>query len=504
MNEKQNHTASEEQRSTTLQEFLAIGFRRRRLIAVTFVGIVLAGLLVAFLLPTKYESEMKILVRRERADSLVSPTRDAAYEVRTYVTESELESEAELLKSWDLLTQVVVECGLHKSTASSFWESPWKVFFGDDPDKDEKRVGRAAMQLAKKLKVAPIRRTNLISVSYQGSDPELVAKVLNTLATRYLDKHLALRRVPGAFEFFNTQAQEYRKTLERLELRLADFTREEGVVAPGLEKEIKVRRLADFEAESRETRAAVAATRQRIRALEQQLESLPNRQTTQVRVSDNPQLLQSLKASLLELELRRTQLLAKFDPGYRLVKDVEDQIAQTRQAITAAEQAPLREEITDRDPAYESVRIELARAQAELASQEAHSFAMAGVARAYRAETQSLERKEILYQDLMRAARAQEENYLLYLRKQEEARISDALDRQRISNAVVAEAATVPVEPKSRMPLILAASVVFGCVASTMLAFVVDYWDPSFRTPEDVRSFLGTPVVAAFPKGGQP
>jgi len=41
-------------------------------------------------------------------------------------------------------------------------------------------------------------------------------------------------------------------------------------------------------------------------------------------------------------------------------------------------------------------------------------------------------------------------DYLLYLHKQEEARISDALDRQRISNVVVAEAATVPFKPQAR------------------------------------------------------
>jgi hypothetical protein len=30
----------------------------------------------------------------------------------------------------------------------------------------------------------------------------------------------------------------------------------------------------------------------------------------------------------------------------------------------------------------------------------------------------------------------------------------------------------------------------------------VDRWDPSIRTPEEVESILGAPVVAAFPKNG--
>jgi len=104
---------------------------------------------------------------------------------------------------------------------------------------------------------------------------------------------------------------------------------------------------------------------------------------------------------------------------------------------------------------------------------------------------------------MLRAARANEENYLLYLRKQEEARISDALDRQRISNVLVAEAATVPFKPRGRSLLVILLGGVFAAFASVMLAFVVDRWDPSFRTPEEVQDYLGTPVLAAFPKSGE-
>jgi uncharacterized protein involved in exopolysaccharide biosynthesis len=114
-----------------------------------------------------------------------------------------------------------------------------------------------------------------------------------------------------------------------------------------------------------------------------------------------------------------------------------------------------------------------------------------------------LDQKEVQQQDMLRAAKADEENYLLYLRKQEEARISDALDRQRISNVVVAEAATVPFKPQGWRLLIVLLGGLIACVASVMGAFAADYWNPSFRTPEEVESFLDSPVVAAFPKNGQ-
>jgi uncharacterized protein involved in exopolysaccharide biosynthesis len=489
------HHIRESTHSSTLHDFLAIGFRRRRLIVTTFIVIFLTGVLIAFFLPAQYESQMKILVRRERADTMVSPTREPAYELHTSVTGEELESEAELLKSRDLLTKVVVACNLQESSSKSFWTSLWGV-----ESSKEARIGQAALKLGRKLTVEPIKRTDFISVTYKARNPELAAQVLNTLSTLYLDKHLALRRAPGAFEFFNKQAEGYRKNLEKTETELANFSRKEGVVSPPLQKEIRVRRLAEFEAALQEARANVAQTQRRIGTLEAQLASLPSRHTTQVRTSDNPQLMQTMKGTLLELELKRAQLLAKYDPSYRLVQDVESQIATARESIAAAEKAPLRDEITDRDPTYDALRAELARSKTELAGLEARSAAMTDLVRDYQAQTQRLDRTEIVHQDLVRAAKGQEENYLLYLRKQEEARISDALDRQRISNVVVAEAATVPLEPKSNWLLVVVLAGLLACVTSTILAFAVDYWDPSFRTPEEVQSFLGSPVLAAIPQ----
>jgi len=477
-----------------VRDFLSIGFRQRRLITNTFLGIFSIAIVIAFLLPKKYEAQMKILVRHERTDSVVSPEREAPVQWRAEVTEQELQSEAELIRSRDLLGKVVVACDLQSHDGGSFWSRKG--------ENDDQRISRAVVKLEKDLTVKPIKLTNLISVSYKAKDPQMAAKVLNSLAGLYLEKHLAMHRAPGQFEFFHQQADEYRKALANAEEKLTSFSREQGVVNPTLEKEMNVRKVAEFEAETKGARATIAENRQRIATLEAQLATLPKRQTTQVRTSDNPQLMQNMKSKLLELELKRTELLAKFEPTYRPVQEVQEQIAQTRSAIEAAEKAPLRDETTDRDPTYEALRSELAKSKTELAATQARAVATSSLIRTYRTESQQLDRKELLHQDMVRAAKSDEENYMLYLRKAEEARISDALDRQRFSNVVVAEPATVPFTSQARWLLVMALGVILASLVSVILAFAVDRWDPSFRTPEEVESFLGSPVVAAFPKNG--
>ena len=494
--EKQNALPDDHAKGFGARDFLAIGFRQRRLIINTFLGLFSIAVVIAIFLPRKYEAQMKILVRHERAESVVSPERESPVRWQTEVSEEELQSEAELIKSRDLLTKVVVACNLQEPSSSSFWTSLWKK----DGDIGDQRVSRAVLKLEKALTVQPIKLTNLISVSYKSKDPELAPKVLNSLASLYLEKHLAMHRAPGQFEFFHQQAEEYRKALGEAEEKLTSFSREQGVVNPALEKDMSVRKLAEFEAETKVARATMAESRQRIASLEAQLATLPNRQTTQVRTSDNPQLMQNMKSRLLELELKRTELLARFEPTYRPVQEVQEQIAQTRAAIEAAERAPLRDETTDRDPTYEALRSELAKSKTELAATQARTVAVSSLIRTYQTESQQLDKKELLHQDMVRAAKADEDNYMLYLHKAEEARISDALDRQRFSNVVVAEPATVPFTSQARWLLVVVLGGLFASLASVILAVIADRWDPSFRTPEEVESFLGSPVVAAFPK----
>jgi uncharacterized protein involved in exopolysaccharide biosynthesis len=491
--ENQEKRETNGMKSLSARDFLAIGFRQRRVIVNTFLGILSLSVLAAFLLPKKYQAEMKILVRHERAETMVSPDQQTPSQWPTEVSEAELQTEAELIRSRDLLGKVVVACDLQDRGG---------FFRNRQGESSDKKIASAILKLDNDLTVQPIKLTNLISVSYKSSDPKLAAKVLNSLASLYLEKHLAMHRDPGQFEFFHQQAEQYRKALASTEEKLTSFNQQVGVVDPTLQEDIGVKKLAELEAEASGSQATIAETRQRISTLESQLATLPNRQTTQVRKSDNPQLMQNMKSTLLELELKRTDLLSKFEPTYRPVQEVEKQIAQTQAAIAAAEQAPLRDETTDLDPTYESLRAELVKAKTDLAATEAGAVATNSLIRSYQNRNQQMGRLQMLQQDIERTAKADEQNYMLYLGKAEEARISDALDRQRFSNVVVAEPAAVPFKPQARWALVMALGTFFASFASVALGFIADRWDPSFRTPEEVEAFLGSPVVAAFPKNG--
>jgi uncharacterized protein involved in exopolysaccharide biosynthesis len=105
----------------------------------------------------------------------------------------------------------------------------------------------------------------------------------------------------------------------------------------------------------------------------------------------------------------------------------------------------------------------------------------------------------IEHQDLLRTAKAAEENYLLYLRKREEARIGDALDQRGILNVAVVQEAAVPVLPTWSLRMVMAVAFVSAAIFSTAIGFAADYLAPGFRNPEEVTESLGIPVLASLP-----
>ena len=132
---------------------------------------------------------------------------------------------------------------------------------------------------------------------------------------------------------------------------------------------------------------------------------------------------------------------------------------------------------------------------------QARASAMAGALKTLEGKVQKLEGESVFQQDLLRTAKANEENYLLYHRKREEARIADALDQRKIINAAVAEAPIAPLVPASlptSVKLLLA--VVIATLVSVGLGFLMEYLDPSFRTPEEVREYLEIPLLATLPR----
>jgi uncharacterized protein involved in exopolysaccharide biosynthesis len=475
----------------TLRDVLAVGFRHKRVLVMCFGGVLLGTLLAILLMPAEYVAQTKILVKRERVDPVVSPEQSMPVQAHDEVTEEQLNSEVAIVESDDVLRQTVVACGLQKHKSLASW------LFA--PTEDQK-IAKAVERLQSSLKVEPVRKSDLISISYTSSNPKLAAKVLSTLANGYIQKHLEVHRPPGQLKFFEQETERYRQDLDKAENQLREFAQEKGGVAPLLARDITLQKLNDFNASLQQTRADMASTQKRIQDLQKQSGSTPERLTTQVKESDDASVLQGLKSALLTLELKRTELLTKYQPGYRLVQEVDKEIADTRASIADEESKPLRDKVTDQNPTYGWIGTELAKAKADYSGMQAREAATQAIVSMYQENARQLEQKDLTQRDLARTAKADEDNYLLYLHKREEARMADALDEQRILNVSIVENPTVPSLPTGDRWKYGLVGILLAATLSAGVVFTMEYLDPSLRTPSEVLSELNIPVLAAVPQ----
>jgi hypothetical protein len=244
----------------------------------------------------------------------------------------------------------------------------------------------------------------------------------------------------------------------------------------------------------------IAADEARLAGLEKQLRETPERIVTQQTTNAANSLLQNLEAGLLESQVKRTQLLAKFNDSYPLVREADEEIAQTQAAIAQAKQMIYKNETTDRDPTREFLRQDYARTQADLASQKATAVATANSLRSLRLQMDDLERKTVKQGALLRQAKADETNYLLYLTKREQERTSDALDERSIADVAIAVPPVVPALPAINPFTFGMLGFLFALIAGASSAFIVEYIDSSFRSPEEVINTLKIPVLASVPR----
>jgi uncharacterized protein involved in exopolysaccharide biosynthesis len=471
----------------TLRQLVAPLMRHRIALVVTFLAILGVAGLVAYLAPPAYEADMLLLVRRERVDPVVSgdpesPSRQTA----TDISESELLSEIELLRSRDLLEQVAIDAGLH---------DPARF---DDEARERAARAAAIRRLRSRIQATAVRRTAMIRVSYTGATPEEAHRVLVRLQERYLDKHLAVHRAPGTRQFFGEQVDRARTELHEAQQHLSDFASREQVIAPDVEKTALLQQLAMFESALEQARADAADATRRLAATEAQLAGTPDRQVTAIRTGSNSNLIGQLKSRILEMELQRDEMLRKFTPAYPPVVQLDGQLALARATLERAEQAPVLDETTDQNPTHQWLRNEIARIRPERDALSARVAAMTRTVNEYRDRARRLEEVSMEQQELTRAVKTAEDTYVLYEQRQEEARIADALDTTRIANVTIADQPRIPQAPsQAHRALILWAGLFTAIAGAVAAAYVLDWLQPRYGSARDVQESLQIPVLAS-------
>ncbi len=500
---KNDSPSTSDQAKLSVRDVASVIFSHKLLIVATFLAVALGSGVMAFLTPNEYESRMKVLVKNTRSDVPITPERttgSGGTSSVSEVSENQINSEIELLTSEDLLKQVVTECGLFKTDNSILVRLGLK----EATHSQAAQVEEAARRLAKDLLITPVKKANIIDVKYSSSSPEMAVAVLRKLQDLYLEKHLKLHRPPGTYDFFKTKADEYEGELQAAEKERSNFQQTANVISLTQQKEQTVLKLAEAKSRLMETKAYLREVGDRIAKVEQQLQSLQPRIVTQSRTLPNQYSAERMNTLIVELQNRRTQLLTKFRPDDRLVKEVDQQIKTTRAALERATSETATEQSTGLNPLRQTLETELARGRVDLAGAEGRHEMLLGQVGQYEALLSRLEGSTAAYEDLNRKVKQTEDSYQLYKQKEEQARITDELDENKITNVSVAEAPAqpqLPARPNRLLNLVL--GMVLGLLLSGGSVFVVELMRDTVTTPRELEALTGKRVLVSVPKDGR-
>ena len=429
--------------------------------------------------PRDFESEMTFLVRNNRAEVVVNPDGSSFMQQRQAdVSDAQMSTELQLMGSRELLEKLIPATGYPAATEAE----------------REAAVGR----LQRDLQSAPVVKSNMIRMRYANPDPKRVMAVLETLATVYTEQHIQMHGNSASLDFFDQQSKESEKRWKDAQQKLLEFQQGSGVVSAMEEKELLLRRQIELQTSLHLAEAELKDTSQRIDSIRPRLQAMAQRVGTVERRVPNQYSAERLSTMLAELQNRRTELLSKYRATERVVTQIDQQIADTTRAFQEATSRVATEEVSDINPLRQTLETELGRAEGAEAGLRGRIQEMRSQDRAYHAELVKLDRLMPKEQQLQREVKVSEDNYLLYSKRREEARIGQRMDEQKIANVVLSGKPRLPSAPKSRLNMILTLYVL-AMMLSVLAAGLLARLRKTVYTAWDLEGIADVPVLGTVP-----
>ena len=396
------------------------------LLVAIIVFIPLAFLAWNALTPT-YEAQSRLLVILDDTDL----TPGAAGSGGAFTLDQVMESETEILNS-DAVRRRALESRTGLSSPSQL----------------------AAMRQGFRVSRAP--NASVLVASFEDADANVAANTLNALIDAYLEYRVELLvGAPG--EGVEERLNAAEAEAARAEAELRAFLNEHGLVDFESEQTSLLTRITDLEARHLSARAEAASARSFAQSLEQRLNNIPD--TIELYVEN------SVSNQLLELEVRRQELLSRFQPSAPPVLAIEREIEALSAFIRAGGADGMGQRRTGVNPVWQAIESSRLEQEAFAVSQSQLARSLQRQINETRDQADRLRGLAPAHDRLARAANARSEAAQLL-----SVQAADASARRNAppgaADAVrVVERASPPAEASSlRVPAVLAMALFAGGV----------------------------------------
>ncbi len=345
------------------------------------------------------------------------------------------------------------------------------------------------------LKIENVKNTSIIKISVEFEDPEIAAKIVNSLIDIYLDmrSRLTVNEYSARVDFIERQLPRLEQELKDAEDKLRRFKEQNQIYSLSDQAAKLVEGIARFDAMAYETKVSIEQVKTAIKAAEDMLKKVDQKIISSETISTNP-VVQQLRSKLVELQVELSALLQTYSETDRRVVSLKKQIQETQDLLQKEISKVISAEIQTINPAYSELYTTWILKQTELQVQQATLTAVEKIRDEYLKKVAVIPSIEQKLFELERDRQAKQAAYLALLSQYEQAKIGAA---GTVSNVRVINNAVVPSIPsKPNKKLLLAIGGVLGIFLGLVMVFVRDLTDRKFRALDELqRLFPRIPIL---------
>lgn len=502
---------------------------RKLIISSVFLLIVISGMIVTLSITPKYEAVMTILISREQPDPQTSASETPAEINQKEISDAEFNSELEMIKNGEVISAAVRDLNLignqapanntFFSGARNFVKTKLYNLFSADaketeetkPVADDFTVEKAINRVANNLDVVPVKSSRIIKISYTDTDPLRAKDTLAKIYEKYFELHkklnekLRIGEKRQAGKIFKQQTNSYNEKLQSATKRLKSFDAENGISGTEIttQRELLLKQFYEAQTQLNTTQTEIVESREQIADLNTKIKAQPEH----IQVGSNTKYVSALdrmKEELISLEQQKTQLMQKYLPSSRPVRDIEERISQLKKSIARETENPPQEKSFALNDLRRKLMSELFTAETRLATLKEREKNLLPLVASLKSQSLQLNNKSIERTNLERDRSVNEEAYLLYQKKLRENEVSQVLNNSSAMSSEVIDAPRTDGEVKNpKLFLNLLVLIFIGLTAGLAAAIILDKFDSAAEddliiSAYEIEERLNLPLLAVI------
>lgn len=471
-----------------LSDYWSVLVRRRLVVAACVAAGLAAAAFVSLTTPPSYRATAILDIGNDRTAGMdlglaSSPSAPAEADPDFQATQIRLINSVEVARRVVAKLDLAARPDFNRGARSFFAKKPVPP---RNAVEAEKKLAWLAGRVRQGLQVSPVRGTDLVEVSDVSPSPRLAAEVANAAADAYIEWKVdsMYRAMNQISTFLGTQIAQLKREIDGEEQQLLAFGKANDIVSADPQTNSG---LQNFEALNRDYESAVADRM----AKEARYRGLQNAKASTA-AADPAQgaLILQLQNEQARLEREYAEKLNLFKPEWPAMLQLKAQIEKGREHL----QTVVGETASK---ARDSALNDYQTAQRREAS-------LSAALRNQKTATMEGNNNSVRYNNLRGEIDTKRALLDTIVRREAETEVLARQKGARESNVRIVDRAQPPASrfrPSYRLNAIL--GFLAGAGAGILLVFFLEYMDRTFRTPEEVRRFLGLPTLGTIPSVGR-